>query len=221
MSLFHLEKVFKTYGKDTALRGIDLDIEEGEFLAIVGPSGCGKSTLLRILSFLEEKTSGIYLFQGKKAESLSTKEIDRLHREDFAFVFQDYLLEDRLSAFENVAIPLYIRGGKTKKETEREVLDALKRTGTEDLRQKKAKDLSGGEKQRIAIARALVTKPKILFADEPCGNLDVKNGLGIMNLFQELHKEGVTIIMVTHNLDHAKMGKRIVSMRDGRVVCHD
>lgn len=200
-----------------ALRDITLQIQEGEFTAIMGPSGSGKSTLMHILGFLDTPTSGEYLFEGKKTSNLTEDLVADIRRDKIGFVFQAFNLLPRTSALDNVILPLIYSNAKElimKKKAE-EMLD---RVGLSDRRFHKPNELSGGQQQRVAIARALISDPSVIFADEPTGNLDSKSSLEIMEIFQKLNKEGRTIILVTHEEEIARYSKRIITLRDGSIV---
>lgn len=216
-----LRGVTKSYGTGSAamhaLRGIDLRIDRGEFVAVMGPSGSGKSTCLNILGCLDTPTSGSYLFEGFEVGQLSRDQRARLRRFYFGFVFQGYNLLNRTSALENVELPLIYRNQpKTERHTRaRHALAAVGLTGWE---QHTPGELSGGQQQRVAIARAIVSAPRVLFADEPTGNLDTAHSREIMELLSGLNRErGITIVMVTHEPDMAAYAKRIVRFVDGRI----
>lgn len=217
--MIKLEKIIKDYGgKDNvthALRGIDLTIEDGEFVAIVGASGSGKSTLLNIIGAMDTATSGRYLFDEKCITELSKRELDRFRKEYISFVFQDFALMDKYTVYENVEMPLIPRRITKKKE---KVMEQLERMGIAELKDKLPSKISGGQKQRCAIARALVTNAKVLLADEPTGSLDKNTGKEIMDCFERINKNGTTVILITHDINVAKRCGRIIHIEDGKVV---
>lgn len=219
-TLISVEQLTKSYGagdnQQTVLRGIDLEVKEGEFVAILGPSGSGKSTLMNILGCLDGYSSGRYRFGNKDVIGLSETELSLFRNERIGFIFQQFNLLPRLSARENVELPLiYQRSSKA--ERQERTRQMLTRVGLSDKMNHLPNQLSGGQQQRVAIARALVTNPSLLLADEPTGALDQTNGRQIMALFHELHAEGKTIIMITHDIDIAKEATRIVHVRDGKI----
>ena len=193
----NLSKVFRTSEVETiALNHVNIEVKEGEFVAIMGPSGCGKSTLLNILGILDNPSEGSYKLIGKEVANLKEKERTRLRKGVIGFVFQSFNLIDELNVFENVELPLTYLGIKASERKER-VLEILKRMNLSHRAKHFPQQLSGGQQQRVAIARAVVTNPKLILADEPTGNLDSKNGAEVMNLLTELNKEGTSIVMVT------------------------
>ena len=193
----NLSKVFRTSEVETiALNHVNIEVKEGEFVAIMGPSGCGKSTLLNILGLLDNPTEGSYKLLGNEVANLKEKERTRLRKGVIGFVFQSFNLIDELNVFENVELPLTYLGIKASERKER-VLEILKRMNLSHRAKHFPQQLSGGQQQRVAIARAVVTNPKLILADEPTGNLDSKNGAEVMNLLTELNKEGTSIVMVT------------------------
>ena len=205
----NLSKVFRTSEVETiALNHVNIEVKEGEFVAIMGPSGCGKSTLLNILGLLDNPTEGSYKLLGNEVANLKEKERTRLRKGVIGFVFQSFNLIDELNVFENVELPLTYLGIKASERKER-VLEILKRMNLSHRAKHFPQQLSGGQQQRVAIARAVVTNPKLILADEPTGNLDSKNGAEVMNLLTELNKEGTSIVMVTHSQHDA--GLLIVS----------
>ncbi|UBM57290.1 ABC transporter ATP-binding protein [Marinilongibacter aquaticus] len=214
----NLQKVFTTDEVETtALNGIDLEIQDGEFVAIMGPSGCGKSTLLNILGLLDNPSEGSYDFYGTEVGGMNERQRATLRKGNIGFVFQSFNLIDELTVFENVELPLLylkIPGAERKEKVE----TALKRMNMMHRRNHFPQQLSGGQQQRVAIARAVVAKPKLILADEPTGNLDSANGEDVMNLLQELNKEGTTIAMVTHSPYDASFAHRTVNLFDGKIV---
>ncbi|MBW5442295.1 ABC transporter ATP-binding protein [Vibrio cholerae] len=219
--LVELQQICKHYtsGQNVvkALDGVDLTIRHGEFLAILGPSGSGKSTLMNVLGCLDKPTAGRYQLDGHPVDSLSTQQLAAIRNQKIGFVFQSFNLLEYASALDNVALPLVYAGVKAK-DRRRRATELLTRVGLADRLDHKPSQLSGGQKQRVAIARALINQPQILLADEPTGALDSKSGAEIEALFNELHREGRTIIVVTHDNELAKRTKRIVTIRDGQVV---
>ena len=221
-SLIDLRGIAKTYGRGDAvfhaLRGVDLRIDRGEFVAIMGPSGSGKSTLMNLLGCLDTPTAGSYLFNGIAIESLSKDQRSLIRRHALGFVFQGFNLLARTSALENVELPLLYRGvpARQRREMAREALASV---GMSEKARNTPAELSGGQQQRVAIARAIVTQPETLFADEPTGNLDSKTTVEIMELLGKLNSDrGISIIMVTHEDDVAASAKRVVRVRDGLIA---
>lgn len=205
------------FGKTYVLRNINLHVKEGEFVSIMGPSGSGKSTLLHILGLLEEASEGEYLFMDTPVQKLSEKRRTELHRNAIGFVFQAYHLIDELTVYENIETPLLYKGlsGKERKSKVADILDRFQIVAKKDLF---PSQLSGGQQQLVGVARALVTEPKVIFADEPTGNLHSEQADDIMKVFKELNqKDGVTIIQVTHSEKNAEYGNRIVRLKDGWV----
>jgi putative ABC transport system ATP-binding protein len=199
-----------------ALKGIDLDISEREFICIMGASGSGKSTLMNIIGCLDRPTDGTYHLDGEDVSGLPDNTLADIRNKRIGFVFQTFNLLPRISARRNVELPL-VYTGKPERERREQAMAALERVGLADRAKHKPNELSGGQRQRVAIARALVNDPSIIFADEPTGNLDSRTGLGIMALFQKLHSDGATIVMVTHEMDIALHGRRILYLKDGLV----
>lgn len=213
-----LSKVYRM-GKEkvVALNKVSFNIEDGEFVAIVGPSGSGKSTLMHLVGGLDSPTKGSITVDGKDISKLKDKDMAKYRNEKIGFVFQAFNLENTQTALENVMMPL-IFSGVSKKERKERALKALELVGLKDKVKHKPTEMSGGQRQRVSIARAIVNKPQIIFADEPTGNLDSKTGENIMNLFQELNGKGYTIIMVTHNPIEAQKAKRMVKIMDGVII---
>jgi putative ABC transport system ATP-binding protein len=203
-----------------ALRSISLDIEPGEFVAVIGPSGSGKSTLMHILGCLDQPTSGQYFLNGRDVSHLSDDEVSLVRNKQIGFVFQGFNLLTRTSALENVELPLlYGAGNISAAERKNRAMAALKSVGLESRADHHTNQLSGGQQQRVAIARALLNNPTILLADEPTGNLDSKTSIEVMEIFQSLQRErGITIVLITHEMDVAQYGSRIISFKDGNIV---
>lgn len=219
--VIEIKDVFKTYDtgkiKFTALQGINLNVEKGEFTSIMGPSGSGKSTLMNILGCLDRMSSGKYFLNGQDVSLLSDRELAFIRNKEIGFVFQAFNLLPRLNILENVELPM-IYAGIPLKERKNIAKTALEKVGLSDWLKHKPNEISGGQKQRVAIARAIVNNPAVIMADEPTGNLDTKSSVDIMRIFQTLNKEGKTIIMVTHEEDIAKHSKRIVTFKDGEIL---
>lgn len=220
-SLISLHHLTKTYGKGDAafqaLRGVDLTINKGEFVAVMGPSGSGKSTLMNLLGCLDTPTSGKYLYQGIPVETLNSEQRSLLRRHALGFIFQGFNLLARTSALENVELPLLYRGISKKERRERAV-EALRSVGLPTKLRNTPAELSGGQQQRVAIARAVVTQPSTLFADEPTGNLDTSTTAEIMELLTRLNEDrGITVVMVTHEDEVAAYAKRTVRVKDGHI----
>ena len=201
-----------------ALRGVDVDIHAGEYVAIMGPSGSGKSTLMHILGCLDHATAGSYVLDGRDVSHLSRRELARVRNRKVGFVFQTFNLMPRLTVDENVALPLKYRGGVSRADRKRRAMELLDRLGLADRIGHRPDELSGGQRQRVAIARALVGEPAILMADEPTGNLDSTSGAEVLATFRELHGAGHTIVLVTHDPNVAAQAERILEMADGRMV---
>ncbi len=220
-SLIRLEGVTKVFVTDEvethALSGVHLEIREGEYIAIAGPSGCGKSTLLSILGLLDSPTEGSYTLNGHPVASLTTEQRSKIRNREVGFIFQAFNLIGDLTVYENVELPLTYRG-MAGAERKKRVQEALERVGMSHRMKHYPSQLSGGQQQRVAVARALGGKPSILLADEPTGNLDSKNGEAVMDLLRELHREGATICMVTHDPRYAAHADRSVHLFDGRIV---
>ena len=220
IQLHNIKKVFRTEEVETwALRNVDLQVKEGEFVAVMGPSGCGKSTLLNILGLLDTPTEGAYLLDGRDVSQLRENERTDLRKGVIGFVFQSFNLIDELNVYENIELPLLYMGVPAKERRQR-VEAVMDRMSISHRRKHFPCQLSGGQQQRVAIARAVLANPKLILADEPTGNLDSKNGKEVMNLLGELHREGTTIIMVTHSQHDASYADRIVRLYDGEIVEH-
>jgi putative ABC transport system ATP-binding protein len=219
--MIRIKGLTKSFGKGdlttVALRSLDLELSDGEFVAIIGPSGAGKSTLLYQLSLLDEPTSGEVFFDGAGTTRLSQADKTELRLNKMGFVFQDYALLPELNAVENVALPMLMQGME-KAQALKKANTALVRIGIGDKAHNLPSQLSGGQQQRVSIARAIAHNPHVLFADEPTANLDSQNGQLVMKAFLELHREGQMIIMVTHEEEYARHARRIVSLKDGRIV---
>jgi putative ABC transport system ATP-binding protein len=217
-----VNNLYKTYTSDSvdyeALKNINLEIRQGECMAIIGKSGSGKSTLMHLLACLDTPTRGNILFEGSDVARLTEKERDSLRNEQFGFVFQQFFLNGRETVFENVVLPMRIRGASQYRMT-RNVMDALEAVGLKEKEERRAKDLSGGERQRVCIARALVGNPKIIFADEPTGNLDSNTSEAIEKLLFRMNREkGITLIIVTHDEELAAKCERVIELKDGEVI---
>ena len=216
--LKNIKKVFRTEEVETwALREVNLEVKAGEFVAIMGPSGCGKSTLLNILGLLDNPTEGSYILNGKDVSTLRENDRTDIRKGVIGFVFQSFNLIDELNVYENIELPLLYMGVPAKERKQR-IEAAMDRMAISHRRKHFPSQLSGGQQQRVAIARAVLSNPKIILADEPTGNLDFKNGKEVMNLLSELHREGTTIVMVTHSQHDASYADRIVKLYDGEIV---
>jgi putative ABC transport system ATP-binding protein len=224
-SLIHIEgmtKVFYTDEIEThALSGVHLSINRGDYIAMSGPSGCGKSTLLSIIGLLDTPTGGTYQLNGKPVENLSFAERSRIRNQEIGFIFQSFNLIGDLTVYENVELPLTYRSGMPSSERKQRVQQSLERVAMAHRMRHYPSQLSGGQQQRVAVARALAGSPSILLADEPTGNLDSKNGEAVMELLKQLHSEGSTICMVTHDPRFAAHAEREVHLFDGKVVSED
>ncbi|MBQ8148498.1 MAG: ABC transporter ATP-binding protein [Lachnospiraceae bacterium] len=216
-----LEKIYKTYvlgGEEVhALDGVDLTIDEKEFVAVIGASGSGKSTLMNIIGCLDTADSGNYFIDGQNIMDMTEKEIGIMRNRKIGFIFQQFNLIPKLNAFENVELPLIYQGVGAKERKDR-VKEALTKVGLEDRMYHRPNQLSGGQQQRVAVARALVTKPTLILADEPTGNLDSKSSKDIMNLIKELHAQGNTIVLITHDNNIAAEAPRQVQLMDGKII---
>ncbi len=220
IQLESIEKVYQTGEVAVkAVRGISLSVRPGEFVAVMGASGSGKSTLMNLIGCLDRPTAGRYLLDGEEVGALTKSELSRVRNQRLGFVFQGFNLLSRTSALENVELPLlYSPHGHGRHELRKRSLAALEQVGLADRAEHHPSQLSGGQQQRVAIARALVNHPSLLLADEPTGNLDTRTSLEIMGIFQELNRQGMTILMVTHEPDIARYCLREITMRDGRIV---
>lgn len=223
MALISLKNIRKIYNADkdfavAALDGIDLEVDDGEFVAIMGPSGSGKSTLMHVIGFLDRATSGKYLFKNKNVTNLSDTELASIRNEDVGFVFQAYNLLPRTSAIDNVSLPMLYSGKRNKSKMIEESTKLLKLVGLGERLNHQPSELSGGQQQRVAIARALINNPAVIFADEPTGNLDSKSTVEIMDLFKDLNKQGHTLIFVTHEESVAEYASRIIRLDDGKII---
>lgn len=218
IKLKDIKKVFSTETVETwALREVNLEVKEGEFVAIMGPSGCGKSTLLNILGLLDTPTEGTYILNGKDVSKLTENERTDLRKGVIGFVFQSFNLIDELNVYENIELPLIYMGIPSKQRKER-VEAVMDRMAITHRKKHFPSQLSGGQQQRVAIVRAVLPNPKIILADEPTGNLDSKNGKEVLDLLCDLHKRGTTIIMVTHSQHDASYADRIINLYDGQIV---
>jgi len=218
LQLINLDKYYSTrFTRTFVLKGIDLKVKSGEFLTIMGPSGAGKSTLLNIIGLLDELSAGEYLFMDEPVQNFKERKRSEIHKHHIGFVFQAYHLIDELTVYENIETPLLYKGikGKERKSMVADMLDRFNMVAKKDLF---PEQLSGGQQQLVGVARAIVGQPKLLLADEPTGNLHTEQGHKIMEIFQKLNKQGMTIIQVTHSEENAQYGKRIVRLVDGAVV---
>ena len=218
IELHDLSKVYRTADVETtALNNINLEIADGEFIAIMGPSGCGKSTLLNILGMLDTPDDGSFNFLGEDVANRSEKELAVLRKQNIGFIFQSFNLIDELSVAENVALPLLYQKLPAGDRAQR-VREVLERVNIAHRADHRPQQLSGGQQQRVAVARAVVSNPKLILADEPTGNLDTTNGEEVLNMLGQLNSDGTTIVMVTHDQGHAEHAGRVVHMLDGRVL---
>jgi len=219
--MIKLDKITKTYKMGEidlqVLKGINLNIHEGDFVSIIGPSGSGKSTLMNIIGCLDSPTTGEYYLDGREISNYKPNELAKIRNEKIGFIFQKFNLLPKLTAYENVELPLIYRGEKSRIRKER-VEEALKSVGLQDRMNHNPTELSGGQQQRVAIARALVGDPPILLADEPTGNLDTKSGNEVLKIIQELNNQGKTIIVITHDLEVAQVSKGKITIRDGLIT---
>ncbi|MCH5192104.1 MAG: ABC transporter ATP-binding protein [Oscillospiraceae bacterium] len=221
MSLIEIKDIYKIYNPGEnevrALDGISLTVEHGEFLAIVGQSGSGKSTLMNMLGLLDVPTSGTYTLDGEDVSNMTDDELSEIRNKQIGFIFQGFNLIPSLNAVENVELPLVYRGMR-KEERNRLALEALDRVGLSHRLDHLPKQMSGGQQQRVAIARAVAARPPIILADEPTGNLDSHSGVEVMKILHELHEEGRTIILITHDNDIALEAQRVIRIQDGQIV---
>ena len=219
-SIIHLQDLKKNYylGRQVieVLKGITLDVMKNEYVALMGPSGSGKSTLMNIIGCLDTPTSGSYILNGKDVSDMSDNDLAEVRNKEIGFVFQQFNLLPRLTAAENVALPL-VYSGMPKKQRMQKALDVLEKVNLADRSHHKPNEMSGGQNQRVAIARAMVNDPSIILADEPTGNLDSKTSHEIMELFEIIHTSGNTVILVTHEEDIAHFARRIIRLRDGMI----
>lgn len=216
IQLEHIAKIYRMGKIEVpALRGIDLTIKQGEMVAIVGVSGSGKSTLMNIIGFLDKPTAGKYMLEGEDVSRLNDNKLAELRNKKIGFVFQTFNLLPRASALSNVELPLLYSGGRGRRKRS---MEALERVGLGERANHKPTELSGGEQQRVAIARALVNKPSLILADEPTGNLDSASTTEITRIFYQLHQEGITVILVTHEMDVATQTQRVIRLLDGRII---
>ena len=222
--LIEIAGLTKVYGKGEiavhALCGIDVVVEQGEFVAIMGPSGSGKSTLMNILGCLDRPTSGTYVLDGEDVSRLSKNQLASVRNKKIGFVFQSYNLLPRFTAVKNVTLPLLYNGYARKSDKERteRAITMLESVGLGERARHRPNELSGGQQQRVAIARALVNTPSIILADEPTGNLDTRSSMEIIDLLHQLHEQGATIVMVTHEVDIASRAGRVIYLQDGKIV---
>lgn len=218
IELINIEKVYYTEGRETpVLHKIDIKIEEGEFIGIMAPSGAGKTTLLNIIGTLDKPTKGKYLFKGKDLTLLNDDELSNLRNKSIGFVFQLFNLLNRISVLDNVLLPLLYSNPYPKNAKEK-AINLLNLVGLSDRINFKPNALSGGQQQRVAIARALINEPDLLLADEPTGNLDSKSAEEILEIFKKIHRQGKTIVVVTHEKDVVNIAKRIIKLKDGKVL---
>jgi putative ABC transport system ATP-binding protein len=218
IQLNNIKKVYSIEDVETwALREVNLEIKEGEFVAIMGPSGCGKSTLLNILGLIDNPTEGTYMLNEQDVSMLSESKRTDIRKGMIGFVFQSFNLIDELNVYENIELPLLYMGISAS-ERKKRIEAVMEQLSMSHRRRHYPRQLSGGQQQRVAIARAIVAQPSIILADEPTGNLDSKNSKEVMNMLQQLHKQGTTIIMVTHSLHDASYAERIINLYDGQVV---
>ena len=219
--MIKLIDITKTYDMGTVqvqvLRGITLHVREGEFLSIIGPSGSGKSTLMNIIGCLDIPTSGEFYLNGREISTYNEKQLSKIRNQKIGFIFQKFNLLPKLTALENVELPLIYRGMNSK-ETKIRSISALEKVGLSDRMDHKPAELSGGQQQRVAIARALAGEPPILLADEPTGNLDSNSGADVMNLIRNLSNEGKTIVLITHDAEIAKKARRTITIKDGLLL---
>jgi len=212
-----IKKIYKVGNQEVrALNGVDIQINKNEYVAIMGPSGSGKSTMMNILGCLDSPSEGEYILNGTDVSKMDDNELAVIRNKEIGFIFQSFNLLPRYTALDNVALPL-IYSGESREKREERARVALENVDLTDRMHHKPNELSGGQRQRVAVARALVNKPSIILADEPTGNLDTKTSIDIMKLFEEIHEQGNTVILVTHEEDIAKHAKRIIRLRDGLI----
>jgi putative ABC transport system ATP-binding protein len=218
VQLQNITKEYKTGDVTTVvLKGISLIVNQGEFIAITGPSGSGKSTLMNIIGLLDVATTGTYILHGENITGMSEKQLAFVRNKEIGFVFQQFNLLQRQSALDNVVLPS-IYAGMKRNAREQKAKDLLVQLGLENRLQNKPTQLSGGQQQRVAIARSLMNNPEVILADEPTGNLDTKSGQDVMGILKKLHKEGKTIVLITHEPDIARQAQKIIHVRDGNIV---
>jgi putative ABC transport system ATP-binding protein len=216
--MHELTKAYRTADVETtALNNVNLEINKGEFIAIMGPSGCGKSTLLNVIGMLDSPDTGSYLFLDENVAGYSESKLANIRKRNIGFIFQSFNLVDELTVAENVMLPLLYQRVPAK-DREQRVMEVLERVGIAHRADHRPQQLSGGQQQRVAVARAVVTNPELILADEPTGNLDTGNGEEVLSLLNQLNSEGTTIVMVTHDQGHADHASRVVHMLDGRVL---
>ncbi len=217
MKLIELKGVKKSIGQEHILKGVDFGVYEGEFVAIIGASGSGKSSMLYIMGLLDRPTEGEVFFEGQRVEFSDEKRLSEIRNKKIGFVFQFHYLISEFNLLENVMLPA-IKMGMERDKAEERAYELLKKLGLGGKEKRKIYQISGGEMQRVAIARALMNKPSVILADEPTGNLDSKNTQRVMEIFQEINSEGTTIVMVTHELELAKLSHRVVEVKDGEIL---
>lgn len=219
--MIKIEDMYKIYkvgdSEVRALDGVSLHIRPKEFVSIIGPSGSGKSTLMNMIGCLDTATSGTYLIDGTPIENLSENELAKIRNKKIGFIFQVYNLLPKLTALENVELPLIYQGVRAKERREM-AIEALKKVGMEARMHHKPKELSGGQQQRVAIARALAPRPPLILADEPTGALDSKTGVQVMEMLKEIHSDGNTVVLITHNTDIARQAQRVIRIADGKIT---
>ncbi|MGM9551389.1 MAG: ABC transporter ATP-binding protein [Clostridia bacterium] len=219
--MIRIEDMYKIYkvgdSEVRALDGVSLHIKPKEFVSIIGPSGSGKSTLMNMIGCLDTATSGTYLIDGVPIENLSENELARIRNKKIGFIFQVYNLLPKLTALENVELPLVYQGIRASKRREM-AIEALKKVGMDKRMYHKPKELSGGQQQRVAIARALAPHPPLILADEPTGALDSKTGIQVMEMLKEIHADGNTVVLITHNTDIARQAQRVIRIADGKIT---
>ena len=220
IKLENITKIYSNAGNQKALDDVSIEITDGEFIAIMGESGSGKSTLINIIGMMDKETEGKYILDNKDVSKLSLRQREVVRRENISFIFQQFALIKRYTIYQNVELPLIAKGIPSKKR-KKMIMEALVALGIEEIANKYAMNTSGGQQQRAAIARAIVSDNKYILADEPTGALDSRNGEEVMQLLEKLHKSGKTVIMVTHNEKLAKMAERIIYIKDGKVVAKE